>query len=202
MGSQLQAQDAPTALARAETTYNSLTSITANFTQTLVNRMLGAPETTTGTLFLDKPSKFAMRFEYPEGDRLVADGEWLWIYTPSTVPGQVIRQEIPTGGALTPNLFAQFVDRATERYDATYLGVETIGSVDADIVRLVPKGPAEFRSATISIARDSGLMIKVLVREESGQDRTLELTDIITNVDIPPEEIRFDVPPGTRVVTP
>lgn len=202
IGSQLQAQNAPIALARAEATYNSLTSITAEFTQTLVNRMLGAPETTTGTLFLDKPGKFAMRFEYPEGDRLVADGEWLWIYTPSSVPGQVIRQPIPTGGTLTPNLFAQFVERTAERYEASYLGMETIGGVETDVIRLVPKGPAQFRSATISIAVDSGLMIRVLVREESGQDRTLELTNIRTNVEIPSEEISFDVPRGTRVITP
>ncbi|MCH8841319.1 MAG: hypothetical protein IH831_11745, partial [Planctomycetes bacterium] len=63
-----------------------------------------------GVLFLVPPDRFAMRFEEPEGDRIVADGEWLWAYTPSTVPDQVIRQPIPRFGVATPNLFGQFVD--------------------------------------------------------------------------------------------
>lgn len=199
---QVQAQDAPTAMARAERTYDSLRSIQANFTQTLVNRMLGGPEITTGSLFLAKPGQFSMRFDYPEGDRLVADGEWLWVYTPSTVPGQVIRQAIPTGGALTPNLFAQFVHRADERYEATYKGEEIIDGLQVDVVQLVPRELAQFRSATISVARNSGLMIRVLIREESGQDRTLELANIATDVEIPSAELRFDIPEGTRIVTP
>lgn len=92
------AQNANEALARAESAYRSLTSLRAEFTQTIANPMLGDPEVSRGVLFLAKPDKFAMRFAEPAGDRLVADGEWLWIYTPSTVPGQVIKQTIPQSG--------------------------------------------------------------------------------------------------------
>ncbi len=199
---QLQAQDASTALARAESRYDALSTIQADFSQTLVNRMLGDPETTNGILYLAKPGKFAMRFLHPDGDRLVADGEWLWIYTPTTVPNQVIRQVVPTGGALTPNLFEQFVHRAEERYDATYEGTETIGGELVDVIRLVPREAAHFRSATIAVSRRNGLMVRVHVREESGQDRTLELSNIRPDARIPEEELKFNVPRGTRVVTP
>src|SRR5262245_61203996 len=109
--SYLTAQSAPEALARAERAYQGVTTLRAEFVQTIDNPMLGKPETAAGTVFIGRPDRFAMRFSDPAGDRLVADGEWLWAYTPSTVPGQVIRQPIPHGGALTPNLFAQFVER-------------------------------------------------------------------------------------------
>ena len=88
----LAAQDAVSALARAQRAYDGMTTLRAGFTQTLINPMLGTPETSHGELFLQPPGRFSMRFTDPAGDRIVADGTWLWIYTPSSVPDQVIRQ--------------------------------------------------------------------------------------------------------------
>ena len=94
----LAAQDATLALRRAEQVYRSLNTLTAEFSQILENPLLGDPEASRGTLFLEPPNRFAMRFSDPEGDRIVADGTWLWAYAPSSVPDQVIRQPIPTQG--------------------------------------------------------------------------------------------------------
>ena len=105
------AQTVTAVLATAEATYHEIETLHAEFTQMLVNPMMG-DETTTGTLYLSPPGRFSMRFSQPEGDRIVADGEWLWLYTPSTTPNQVIRQSIPNMGPATPNLFGQFTSRA------------------------------------------------------------------------------------------
>jgi len=52
----LWSQDAPTVLARAESVYASVTSLRAEFRQTIVNPMLGGPEEASGTLYLVKPA--------------------------------------------------------------------------------------------------------------------------------------------------
>lgn len=199
----LGAQDAATALRRAENAYRTLTSVRAAFRQTITNPMLGDPETTTGVLFLVKPDRFAMRFAEPEGDRLVADGEWLWAYTPSTVPGQVIRQPVPRSGAATPNLFAQFVDRPLERYRATYVGRDTVAGDEVDVVRLVPlEEGLGFRQATIGVSTTTGFLRLVHLVEESGQRRRLELLEVSPDAAVPRHEVTFVVPSGVRVVTP
>ena len=199
----LAAQDAPAALARAEAAYRTLTSLRAQFEQTIVNPMLSGPETSRGTLYLVPPSKFAMRFTEPAGDRVVADGEWLWAYTPSTVPGQVIRQPVPQAGAATPNLFAQFVDRPLERYDATYAGRDTVAGDLVDLVALVPKVEGlPFRRVTIAVSRESGMLRRLAIVEDSGQRRTLVLTALAPNAPVLPAEVRFEVPRGVKVVTP
>jgi outer membrane lipoprotein carrier protein len=196
-------QDAPAALARAETAYRKLTSLRAQFEQTIVNPMLGGPETSRGTLYLVPPSRFAMRFTEPAGDRVVADGEWLWAYTPSTVPGQVIRQPVPQAGAATPNLFAQFVDRPLERYDATYAGGDTVAGDPVDLVTLVPKVTGlPFRQVTIAISRETGLLRRLAIVEDSGQRRTLVLPAMAPNAPVLPAEVRFEVPRGVKVVSP
>ncbi len=196
------AQNADEALARAESAYRSLTSLRAEFTQTIANPMLGDPEVSRGVLFLAKPDKFAMRFAEPAGDRLVADGEWLWIYTPSTVPGQVIKQTIPQSGHSTPNLFSQFVEGARTRYRARYQGTAEIGGEQVDLVHLTPLSEEPFLEATIGVARDTGLLRLVAFTEVSGQTRRFVFDTIQPNVEIASAELQFEIPAGARVVTP
>lgn len=194
------AQTVTAVLATAEATYRDIQTLHAEFTQMLVNPMMG-DETTTGTLYLSPPGRFSMRFSQPEGDRIVADGEWLWLYTPSTTPNQVIRQSIPEMGPATPNLFGQFVDNPLERYHATYVGVDSAAGYRVENVRLVPRVEGiPFRSVVISLSAD-GMLRKVNIVEDSGQRRTLVFDSIVVNAPIPEEELIFRVPKGTRVVT-
>lgn len=198
----LAAQSADPALARAQQAYDEMRTLRAEFEQTIINPMLGGPERSRGVLFLEPPGRFAMRFIEPRGDRIVADGRWLWIYAPSSVPDQVIRQDIPTTGATTPNLFAQFVDRPLERYRATYLGADTIGTEGVDLVKLVPREKGQpFREAVIAVGQDGWLRRLSLV-EASGQRRELVFTALAANHPIPRAEFIFEAPKGARVVTP
>lgn len=193
-------QDAATVLATAETTYRDIETLQAEFTQTLINPMMG-DETTTGTLYLAPPERFSMRFAEPEGDRIVADGTALWLYTPSTTPNQVIQQAIPEMGPATPNLFGQFVDRPLERYRATYLGRDSAAGYPVENVRLIPRmEDIPFRSVVISLSAD-GMLRQVNIVEDSGQRRILVFSDILVNAPIPPEELIFRVPQGTKIVT-
>jgi len=196
------AQDAVAALQRAEDAYRRLTTLRADFTQTIENPMLGAPEQSRGVLFLEPPNRFAMRFSDPEGDRIVADGTWLWLFAPSSVPDQVIRQPVPRGGMTTPNLMGQFAERPLERYEARYVATDTVAGVEVDVVALRPRTEGMgFRSAEIAVAGD-GMFRRIMMIEESGQRRTLVFSGIRTGVSIPPAEFRFQPGPGVRVVTP
>ncbi len=194
------AQTVTAVLATAEATYRDIQTLHAEFTQMLVNPMMG-DETTTGTLYLSPPGRFSMRFSQPEGDRIVADGEWLWLYTPSTTPNQVIRQSIPEMGPATPNLFGQFVDNPLARYHATYVGVDSAAGYRVENVRLVPRVDGiPFRNVVISLSAD-GMLRKVNIVEDSGQRRTLVFDSIVVNAPIAEDELIFRVPKGTRVVT-
>jgi outer membrane lipoprotein carrier protein len=198
----LRAQSADSALARAQRAYDAMTTLRATFTQTLINPMLGAPARSRGVLLLEPPGRFAMRFTDPAGDRIVADGTWLWIYTPSSVPDQAIREPIPTAGANTPNLFAQFVDHPLARYRATYAGADTTGGEPVDVVRLVPRKPdVPFTQAELAIAKSDGWPRRLSLVEESGQRRVLVFDRPTVNQGVPPAELQFKVPKGTKVVS-
>ena len=199
----LHSQHAMTALNRAEATYRSMETLRADFSQTLENPMMGGSVVSRGTLFLAPPSRFAMRFADPAGDRIVSDGTWLWLHLPSSVPNQVIKQPIPNRGAATPNLLAQFVDRPLEHYMASYIGSETVVGDVVDVVRLVPRRDDDpFTAAEVAVARTTGLVRRLMVVEPAGQRRTILFDRLEVDVEIPDAELQFVVPAGTRVVVP
>jgi outer membrane lipoprotein carrier protein len=142
-----------------------------------------------------------MRFTHPRGDRIVADGRHLWLYTPSTTPGQVIRTAIPSVGTTGPNLIAQFVERPRERYRARYLRVDSLAGRMTDVVALVPRGTdLPYSEAVVWIDREDGLLRRVDIVEMSGQRRTLLFDKLAVNRGVPGREFTFSAPAGLRVV--
>jgi chaperone LolA len=198
----VQRADASAVLDRVTAAYKDLKLLTADFVQIVINPMTGAPDTTKGKLYQLPPNRFGMRFTTPRGDRLVADGRYFWIYTPSTTPDQVIRTRIPAaGGAAGPNLLGQFADRPHERYKATYLRADTLPAGVVDVVSLVPTEPDQpFTEATLWVDRKDGLPRRLEFQETTGQRRALILSGVALNGEVPWREFTFSVPAGARVV--
>jgi len=197
----VQQSDVYAVLDRAATTYQTVSTLSADFTQIIVNPMIGAPDTTWGRLYEMRPSHFAMRFTRPKGDRVVADGRWLWLYTPSTTPGQVIRTKIPEVGTTGPNLIGQFVERPRERYRARYLRADSLPTGVADVLRLTPLARDwPYDDALIWVDRATALITRLDIGESSGQRRVLILRNVRVNDGVPQREVTFSRPAGVRVV--
>jgi len=195
--------DAFAVLDRASATYDTVRTLSADFVQIVDNPMAGVTDTTRGRLYQEKPSRFAMRFTAPKGDRIVADGRWLWLYTPSTTPGQAIRTAIPSAGTTGPNLIAQFVERPRERYAARWLRADSLGSGPsvADVLALTPKDArVPYREALVWVSRDTGLLARIEITERSGQRRVVVLRNVRVNGRVPAREFTFAPPAGARVV--
>jgi outer membrane lipoprotein carrier protein len=194
-------QDPGPILDRASAAYQSVSTLTADFVQIVDNPMVGGPDTTRGTLYLVRPDRFAMRFTDPTGDRIVADGRHLWLYTPSTAPGQVIRSRVPARGTTGPNLIGQFVERPRERYRARYLRGDSLSSGWADVVALAPREADQpYSDAVIWVDRNDGLLRRIEITETSGQRRVLILHGLRVNRPIATREVTFAPPRGVRVV--
>jgi len=197
----LQAPDPWPVLDRASATYQSTSTLSADFVQIVENPLLGAPDTTRGKLYQMRPSRFAMRFAAPKGDRIVADGRYLWLYTPSTTPGQVIRAKIPAVGTTGPNLIGQFVEHPHERYRASYRRADSLPEGMVDVVALVPtRDDQPYSAAVIWVGRADGLVRRLEITEASGQLRTVTLSRLKVNAGVPGREFTFSPPSGVQVV--
>jgi outer membrane lipoprotein carrier protein len=189
------AQDPWTILDHASSAYHSVQTLTADFVQVVSNPMIGEPDTTRGRLYQQKPNRFAMRFSDPAGDRIVADGRYLWLYTPSTTPGQVIRSRIPETGATGPNLIGQFVDRPRDRYSARFVRSDSTALGWIDVVALTPRDSSlPYLGAAVWVGRNDGLVRRIEIAEAGGQQRVIRLGALHVNVAVPSREFRFALP--------
>ena len=73
------APDVREILARAESTYNELSSLRAHFTQTIEVPLLERTRTGSGVWYQKGKGRFKMEFEDPVGDVIVADGTYIWV---------------------------------------------------------------------------------------------------------------------------
>jgi outer membrane lipoprotein carrier protein len=197
----LGAQDADAVVGRASRVYRSLSSLSADFVQVIDNPMIDSAES-RGKLIQSGSAKLSMRFTDPPGEAIVIDGEHVWIYTPSTVPGQVIRTEVPSGGPVYGyNILAWLLDRPAERYQARYLRRDAVGGQPVDVVELTPTVPdLPFERAVIWLGRDDALPRRLEVLERSGATRTIALSRLRTNQRVTDRTFTFQVPAGVRVV--
>lgn len=194
-------QDPGPILDRASRTFDTVRTLSADFVQIIENPMVGDPDTTRGRLYQQRPNFFAMRFSDPKNDRIVADGRRLWLYTPSTTPGQVIRTIIPGTGSTGPNLIGQFVEHPRERYSARYVRADSVNGAQVDVIVLTPRAAdLPYSEATVWIAKQDGLMRRIEIVENSGQRRTITLRSLAVNKSIPAREFRFAPSSGVRVV--
>jgi outer membrane lipoprotein carrier protein len=195
------AQDANALVGRSSRVYRSLTSLTADFVQLIDNPMIDSAES-RGTLVQAGPDKLAMRFTDPQGEAVIIDGRSVWVYTPSTTPGQVIRMSVPSGGPVYGyNMLAWLLDRPAERYTASYLRADVVGGRSMDVVELVPAVPdLPFEKAVLWLDRADGIPRRLEITEHSGATRTLTLSKVRVNQSVPDSTFRFAVPSGVRVV--
>jgi outer membrane lipoprotein carrier protein len=195
------AQDAAAIVGRSSQVYRSLTSLKADFVQVIDNPMIDSAES-RGALVQAGPDKLSMRFTDPSGEAVVIDGQSVWIYTPSTTPGQVIRAAVPSGGPVYGyNMLAWLLDRPAERYKASYVRGDKLNGRAVDVVQLEPAVPdLPFERAVLWLDREDALPRRLEITEKSGALRTLTLSKVRVNQSVPANTFTFQVPAGVRVV--
>lgn len=189
-------------LDRAVAAWQKVKTARATFEQTIVNPLTGRTLTASGAYEQERPGKLAVTFADPATDRIVADGKHVWMYLPSTAPGQVIKQAQGAGGTGTVDLTAQFLTSPRTRYNITAAGTQVVSGRATHGYLLVPKTKegAPFSAAAVWID-DADASIRMFeVTDASGVQRKVRLTSFKTNVPVDAAAFKFAVPQGVRVV--
>ncbi len=193
------AQSAETIIDRAVSAYSRLNSMRAEFRQTLTNPLTGSTQTTSGEIIRRKPNLMSISFN--NGDRVAADGSMLWVYLPSSVPGQVIRVPYTGGNAGSVDPADQFLDAPRTRYTITSAGTATVGGRATQVLNLVPKRKGDVISRAKLWIDDQDYSLRQFEVENSGGlKRKVVITSFTPNPQIDRSKFRFAVPRGAKVV--
>lgn len=193
--------DVQVLLDQAREVYDGLTSMQAVFEQTIEIPLLGRRRDGSGKWYQKGPGRFKMDFTDPEGDVIVADGQYLWLYYPSTHPGQVIRSAIDANvtGAGMVDLQGRIFEEADTGYEAVLQGLEDVKGHATWRIVLTPTGESPYRTVRVWVDEDSFLVRRFEILEENETVRTVILDELQPNSPIANSVFEFVPPEGTDV---
>lgn len=193
------AQSADAIIDRAVAAYGRLTSMRADFRQTLTNPLTGSTQTTSGVLLRKKPNLLSINFE--TGDRVAADGSTLWVYLPSSTPGQVMKMPYNGDNASAMDPADEFLNSPRTRFTVASAGTATVGGRPAHAITLVPKrANAHFKTAMIWIDDSDSSIRQFDVETANGLKRHVMITNFTPNPVLARSAFVFSPPKGVKVV--
>lgn len=174
----------------------------ATFEQTLTNPLTGGSATARGEFQEQRPDRLAIRFTDPVGDRIVADGRAVWLYLPSSTPGQVIRRAMNGGAPLPIDITGEFLDSPREKYEIADGGQDVVDGASAHVLVLTPKnrGDVAFTRVRVWVLDRDGMIRQFETVEPAGVIRRVKLTSLAVNVPVERSAFTFIPPRGVRVV--
>jgi len=195
------AQTAMGAMDRAAARYRAIRSLCADFGQVMEVRLLRRTIESEGRLCQERPNRFSMRFTDPDGDLVVSDGEFFWVYYPSLNEDQVVRYPLEQrpGGY---DFFREFLQDPASKYTAEDGGVEEVAGKRCQVVELAPLATAAYRRARVWLDPETDLICRLEIHQENGTIRTITLRNLRINPVLDAREFAFVVPQGARVVSP
>jgi outer membrane lipoprotein carrier protein len=198
----LAAQSADATIDRAAATWAKIKTVRGTFEQTVTNSLTGSSANARGTYVQERPNRLAIRFEEPGPDAIIADGKAVWVYLPSSSPGQVVKRPATDHTSAPIDLTGQFLDSPRTKYDVTAAGTRTVSGHPAHAVTLVPKSgtKAGFTKATVWIDDDDSLIREFEATEPSGVTRHVRLTSLELNAPVANSMFTFVVPKGVKVI--
>ena len=195
------AQESSPALEAAARRYREVRAMCADFEQVIELRLQRRTISTAGRICQQRPNLFSQRFTDPDGDMVIADGEYVWVYYRSLDEEQVTRFPAASspGGE---DFIREFLEDPGTKYDAEEGGIEVVGGRDCRVVDLTPREGASFRRARLWVDVRSHVIRRLETHESGERIRTLTLSDIDLSSTPDPELFVFEVPEGARVVGP
>lgn len=186
---------------RAAKAFQQAGSVRATFEQTLVNPLTGNQAKSTGELALAQPNKFSLRFTQGAGDRVVADGKWLWVYLPSAAPGQVLKLSAKAKSSVGLDIVGDILTAPRAKFDVADGGAATIDGRATHAVVLTPKREAQgITKAQVWVDDATSAVRQIVLTQDSGLERTWRFTSWTPNATIAKGTFAFQVPAGVKVV--
>lgn len=172
--------------------YAETQSLEGRFEQELVGRDGEALERSSGRFWLQRPGRFRWDYETPYEQRIVADGERLWVYEPELEQATVRPLREDAGDV--PGLLLAGSGVPDELFELRSAALGDSGWVALD-ARSDDAGVTSVR-----IRFDAGLPQELEFTDALGQRTRIRFSGLRANAPAQAARFRFTPPPGTDVI--
>lgn len=180
-----------------ESTYQGVSSVRADFVQTVRNPMTGVQEKQRGRISMERPRKLRVELGLPVKSAVVSDGDRMWVY--SSDQKQVIVQK-EVGDASGMGILLEDLSRLGELFDAQLVHQQP--PRPSYTVLLTPKKASGIKSLQLTFSKQRYLLQELVVTDAMDNVTEMDFSMVRLNVDVPDAEFVFQAPPGTQVIAP
>ena len=187
---------------RAVAAWAKVKTVKGTFEQTVSNSLTGTSATARGEYVQERPNRLAIRFSQPDAGAIVSDGKVLWVYLPSSTPGQVIKRAATDRSAVPIDFTGQFLEAPRSKYDITATGTKSVDGHAAHGFKVVPKAgtSSAFTTASVWVDDDDSLIREFEGTESTGVTRHIRITALDLNPPVDRSSFTFTPPNGVKIV--
>lgn len=173
--------------------YESMNSLSANFTEEVFYEAVNQGDVATGRVYLKRPGKMRWNYVEPEAEEVVSDAKTFWVYQPEL--NQVLVTPA-TGGHAS----GEVMDFLGDMVDIeAKFKVKVLTSKE---VELTPKGSNEtLKKLTLTFDKDF-VISKAIVKDSFGGRTTISFRNVLINPKLSDELFIFKIPKGVNIVRP
>ncbi|MGD8558959.1 MAG: outer membrane lipoprotein chaperone LolA [Gammaproteobacteria bacterium] len=177
--------------------YRQVTSMRADFTQSIISETRPNAEKSQGVLEMQRPGKFRWNYSAPYEQQIVADGKRLYIY--DVEMEQVIVKPLDLALGNTPAVLLSGGANITDKFEVEEITENRESDKSLFWLQLLPRDKdAGFEKLLLAFAGDH---IKIMeLKDAFGQVTRLTFSNMKLNPDIDPSVFEFKAPPGVDVI--
>lgn len=182
-------------VAAIKSTYASVSSVRADFTQVRRDAALQTEDRQKGKVTLKRPRKMRFDFTSPATKTFVTDGTTLWIYDPAQ--NQVIQQpDLGTDSGL--GVLLDDLSKLDEIFSITMLPDDAKAN---HTLQLVPRqSSGAFKSLQLSFSKQKYVLQDVVLVDAMNNVTEMHFTSVKFNQEVSDSEFVFVAPPGVQVI--
>ncbi len=184
-----------------ENRYGTMKDISASFKQETFLNVANRIEKAEGKVYIKKGGKMFWDYLQPTPQKIILNGENLWIYLPDEK--QVVKNRFtPFSSHIIADLFYGKVN-IMKRFNASFLNKEKEDTSSNIILELLPKeyNPT-IKRLLLEIDPVGFLITKTVLEDELGTKTTLRFSEIKVDEGIEDSCFTFTPPPGVEIFSP
>jgi outer membrane lipoprotein carrier protein len=186
---------------RVQAFYDATKTFKATFTQTYTIKVQNVKKVSTGTVTFEKPGKMSFRYDAPNGNRVVSDGNTIRVYereAEQLFESPVGKSQYPAAlsflmgkGELQKDFNLRLLDAAQMKFENGY------------VLEGTPKeATPAYQKMLLYVDAQTSQVRRALILDAQGNKNRFDFNAPVVNKPVPKDEFDFTPPPGTKVVKP
>ena len=186
------AADLKGTIAAVERRYNSASTMEASFEQSYLAQ--GRKRVERGVLTLRKPGRMRWEYTSPAGKLFVADGKWVWMYSPATEKAEKTKLKVSDDERAPLAFLLGKLD-----FSKLFRDFELTESGGASVIRALPKSDkVPYTSVEFAVSA-AGEIRRLKVANGDGSVTEYGFSGERLNIAVNDQKFRFTPPPGVAV---